>query len=348
LYKINSRQKIPKKIWILLLIFIIVFTAAIIGIRQYYFANLKPVSSQYDSHIVTIPSGATVDQISSELYNDHLITYPWVFEWYIHSQNLNDKLEAGTFALSPSYSLQKIASIIASGHVAEGVVTIVPGKTVAQIQATFLADGFSAKEVEQAFNPNTYKNVPVLAYKPQSVTSLEGLLYPDSFDKTSATTASFIVRESLIEMGQHLTTNIQKAFANEGLTVYQGLTLASIIEQEVANHADRPEVAQVFLTRLKEGVPLGSDVTANYGAVLNNQPPSLSYDSAYNTLLHKGLPPTPIGTVSDNAIIAAAYPAKTNWQYFVTGDNGVTYFEKTLSQHNSDVAQYCHKLCAQP
>jgi len=348
LFKIQTRQKVPKKLWFLSFILIILFIASIVGVRQYYFANLKPASDDKTKQIVTIPSGATVDQISSELYGRHLISSPWVFDWYIHSQNLNNKLEAGTFALSPSYSLQKIASIIASGHVAEGVVTIVPGTTVAQIETTFITAGFSRAEVEQAFNPNNYNNVPVLAYKPKSVTTLEGLLYPDSFDKTSATSASYIVKESLDEMSQHITASVQKAFASEGLSVYQGLTLASIIEQEVSNHADRPEVAQVFLSRLKEGIPLGSDVTANYGAILNHQPPSLTYDSAYNTLLHKGLPPTPIGTVSNNAIISAAYPAHTNWQYFVTGDNGVTYFEKTLSQHNSDVSQYCHKLCAQP
>ena len=108
------------------------------------------------------------------------------------------------------------------------------------------------------------------------------------------------------------------------------------------------QVAQVFLTRLSRGSPLGSDVTANYGAVAAGVAPSLSFDSPYNTLIHPGLPPTPIGTISENALLAVANPAPTQWLYFVTGDNGTTYFEATIAQHNADAAAYCHKLCAIP
>ncbi len=94
------------------------------------------------------------------------------------------------------------------------------------------------------------------------------------------------------------------------------------------------------------GIPLGSDVTAYYGARINGQPPSTSYDSPYNTLLHKGLPPGPISNVSDSSLSAVAHPANTDWLYFVSGDNGNTYFSKTLEEHQALTAQYCHKLCS--
>ena len=324
------------------------FFAALIGVRMYYFANLKPASQVQKTVIVNIPSGSTVTQIGNILYHYHLITSTWVFEWYVHSQNLNNKLEAGTFALAPSDNLGQIAAIIASGHVAEGTVTILPGKTIAQIKDALINNGFLPNQVTAAFNPALYHNLPILADKPASANSLEGLLYPDTFDKTSTTPVSTIINESLVEMGQHITPTMQTDFANEGLSVYQAITLASIVEQEVSKSSDRSQAAQVFLTRLKQSIPLGSDVTANYGAIINGQSPSLSYDSPYNTLLHPGLPPTPIGSVSLSSLNAVANPASTNWLYFVTGDNGVTYFEQTLQQHNADTSQYCHKLCAQP
>jgi len=338
------------RLWLIGIALVVLFFVSVVGIREYYYANLKPVSSNSNAKtiILAVPSGATIAQIGNLLAQRHLIRSSWVFDWYVHSANLSSKLEAGTFALSANNSVQHIANVIASGHVAEGVVTILPGKTLAQIKQSLINDGFSVANVTAALNPSLYSNLPIIADKPASVNTLEGLLYPDSFDKTSTTSASVIIRESLTEMGQHITPSMQKAFANEGLSVYQGITLASIVEQEVSKPSDRSQVAQVFLSRLKQGIPLGSDVTANYGAVINNQPPSLSYNSPYNTLLNPGLPPTPIGTVSDGSLNAVAHPANTNWLYFVTGDNGTTYFEQTLQQHNADTAQYCHKLCAQP
>ena len=344
----STRHKIPLKLWIIGIGLIVLFAVAVVGIRKYYFANLKPVSNSPKTVILTIANGASVSQIASKLSAHHLITSSWAFEWYVHSENLSNKLEAGTFALSPSDSLQQVASIIVSGHVAEGVVTIVPGTTIAQIQNSLINNGFTPSNVASSLNSTIYGDLPILADKPAGVNTLEGLLYPDTFDKTATTSAAVIVRESLTEMGQHITPALQTAFAQEGLSVYQAITLASIVEQEVSKPADRPQVAQVFLTRLKQDTPLGSDVTANYGAVVNGQAPSLTYDSPYNTLIHSGLPPSPIGTVSQSSLDAVAYPASTSWLYFVTGDDGTTYFETTLDQHNADAAQYCHKLCAEP
>ena len=155
------------------------------------------------------------------------------------------------------------------------------------------------------------------------------------------------IAESLTEMQEHLTSDIRKGFTNHGLTVYQGVTLASIVEQEVPGLGDRNQAAQVFLKRLGINMELGSDVTAFYGAIRAGVTPAVDYDSPYNTLLHKGLPPSPISTVSDSALQAVAHPATTDWLYFVAGDDGRTYFARTLDEHNANVKKYCHKLCGQ-
>jgi UPF0755 protein len=216
-----------------------------------------------------------------------------------------------------------------------------------QVRADLINDGFSPTAVDAALQPAQYSDLPVLAFKPSTVDTLEGLLWPDSFEKTDATAPSVIIRESLEEMSNHLTSQIQAAFAAEGLTTYQGLILTSIVGQEVSKPADQAQVAQVFLSRLKDNMSLGSDVTANYGAIIAGHAPSLSYDSPYNTLIHTGLPPTPISTISASALEAAAYPASTNWLYFVTGDNGTTYFSTNLADQQANTQKYCHKLCAE-
>jgi UPF0755 protein len=129
--------------------------------------------------------------------------------------------------------------------------------------------------------------------------------------------------------------------------VHQAIILASIVEQEVGLKTDRPIVAQVFLKRYKEEIPLGADPTARYGAIMNGREPSVLYDSLYNTRIHKGLPPGPIGNVSVTSIEAVAFPAQTSWLYFVAGDDGVTHFSKTLEEHEELTRKYCTKLCNQ-
>lgn len=342
----NRRRRVPRRLWIVAGLVLVIIIGAIIFVRHQYYQDLKPVSNDQRTQIVTILSGSSVKQIASILAGRHLIHNAQVFEWYVHSKELYSSLQAGTYALSPSEDVPTIANTLTKGKVATKLVTILPGRRIDQVRADLINDGFSPAAADSALKPSHYQNLPALSFKPASQTSLEGLLYPDSFERTSTTDPSVIVRESLIEMGKELSPSLQAAFAKEGLSTYQGITLASIVEQEVASPTDREQVAQVFLSRLKQGMRLGSDVTANYGAIQAGKAPSLSYDSPYNTLTHKGLPPGPISTVSADSLQAVAHPAQTDWLYFVTGDNGKTYFETTLQQHQADTAKYCHKLCS--
>ena len=323
---------------------------AIIGIfisRSIYYRDLEPVSNNQKTQIFTVEKGSSTKEIAVGLEEDHLIRSAWAFQLYIHSKELGNQLQAGTYALSPSQSTPEIVKTLSGGKVATRLVTILPGRRIDQVRADLINAGFAPADVDQALDPAQYKDLPALAYKPADVTTLEGLLWPDSFQKDSTTSASFIVRESLVEMGQHLTPDVQAAFAAEGLTTYQGLILASIITQEVDKPEDQTQAAQVFLTRLKNGMMLGSDVTTRYGAIAAGYAPSLAYDSIYNTHTHLGLPPTPISTVTANTLAAAAHPASTNWLYFVTGDDGTTHFSSTLQDHEALTAKYCHKLCNQ-
>lgn len=345
-YTVSHRNRPPKRVWWLLVSLIVLVLVGVFLSRHIYNLDLQPVNNSPKTQIFTVVEGSSVKQISSDLQKSHLIRSAWAFQLYVHSKELNDELKAGTYALSPSENTVTIVTTLTRGKVATRLVTILPGRRIDQVRADLINDGFSPADVDQALNPAQYADLPALAFKPDNVTTLEGLLWPDSFQKDSTTSASFIIRESLVEMGQNLTPNLQAAFAAEGLTTYQGLTLASIVGQEVNKPSDQPQVAQVFLSRLKSGSTLGSDVTADYGAIAAGLAPSLSYDSPYNTLQHPGLPPTPISTISGDALNAAAHPAATNWLYFVTGDDGTTYFSTNLQDHQALTAKYCHKLCS--
>lgn len=348
-YFVNRKlNRLPKKVVIIVGAILLIFIVGSVIVRGVYNDRLKPVSNSSVAQIVTIKSGSSVKNIADLLANDHLIRSSWAMQLYVHSTNLHDKLLAGTYALSPNESTQQIVNIISSGKIATKMVTILPGRRIDQVKADLINDGYSPTQVNYALNPALYSSLPVMSFVPKGTTTLEGLLWPDSFEKTSSTPLTHIITESLNEMAKHLTANVQSEFASEGLTTYQGLILTSIVNQEVSKPSDQSQVAQVFLSRLKNNTPLGSDVTANYGAIAAGQAPSLSYDSPYNTLIHNGLPPTPISTISASSLKATTHPANTSWLYFVTGDNGTTYFSTTLQQQQANTAEYCHKLCAAP
>jgi UPF0755 protein len=296
---------------------------------------------------VTITSGSSVSDIAKQLEKLGLIRSSKVFEWYVRSHNFREKLQAGTYSISKYESVPQIVDKMVKGKVAADLVTILPGKTLMEVRQAFVTAGFSPGAVDDALQADRYRaDYPALADNPPG-TDLEGFLYPDSFQKTATTDPRQIIGLSLDEMQKHLTSDIRSGFARQGLTVYQGVILASIVEKEVSTQSDRNQVAQVLLRRLKSDMPLQSDVTARYGAVRAGAMPSVTYDSAYNTYLHKGLPPGPIGTVTEGSLRAVARPATTDWLYFVTGDDGTTYFSHTLQEHEDFTNKYCHQKCSQ-
>lgn len=335
----------PKRVILLVALAIFLVIAVTVAVRQFYFANLRPVSdSPQTAQLITIESGSTVDEIAKQLEDAGIIRSAWAFRLYVSSKEVRNDLQAGTYSLDPSQSVPEIVAQLTRGKVATDLVTILPGQRLDQIRATLINDGFGEAEVDAALNPDNYKGHPALVDKPPGA-NLEGYLYPDSFQKTDATNAGSIVRQSLDQMEVHLTPDLREAFAEQGLSVYQAIIMASIVEQEAANQSDREQVAQVYLKRLRQDMRLEADPTAYYGARLDGQPLRVGYPSAYNTYLNDGLPPTPISNVSAGSLQAVAHPAGTEWLYFVAGDDGVTHFSKTLAEHEAATQKYCTKLC---
>lgn len=339
----------PRRAWLrrVMLSFGVLFlllVAATVGVWHFYNQNLRAVSDHGFTQSIIIESGSTPASIADLLHEKGIIRNAWTFERYVQSKGVSGDLQAGTYSLSPTQTIADIVSQLTHGKVTTELVTILPGQRLDQIRRSLINDGFNEADVDAALQAAHYEGNAALVDKPAG-NSLEGYLYPDSFQRSGTTNVSAIIQESIAEMQTHLTPDIRAAFAKEGLSTYQGIILASIVEQEVSKQSDRTQAAQVFLKRMNVGMPLGSDVTAMYGSRLAGQGTSLSYDTPYNTRIHTGLPPTPISNVSASSLQAVAHPASTDWLYFVAGDDGNTYFSRTLQEHEALTEQYCHKLC---
>ena len=334
----------PRRLVVMVLIIMGLIVAGMIAVRIFYNANLAAVSDSTASQTYIIEEGATISQVADDLQEKELIRSSLVFQLYVRSKGDKNPLIAGAYRLQPNLSTPAIVSILSRGKVATDLVTILPGQRVDQIRASLIGSGFAEADVDAALDPTLYEDSPALVDKPDGA-SLEGYLYPDSFQRTSATKPQEIIKKSLELMSENLTPDIRAAFASQGLSTYQGLVLASVVEQEAASQADRDQVAQVFLKRLAIGMPLQSDPTGKYGAVLAGKEPQLGYESPYNTYTHTGLMPTPISNVSKSSLQAVAKPANTDWLYFVAGDDGTVHFSNTIEEHEHLTQQYCTKLC---
>lgn len=318
---------------------------ATVAVQYVYRQNLEAVNKRdTTTQTVTVERGASVKGIAKQLKDAGLIRSTWAFEWYVNSKEVRNALQAGSYMFSSSQTIPEIVSQLTHGKIVTDLLTILPAQRLDQLRQIFERFGYSREEIDHALDSRTYLDHPALVDKPAGV-GLEGYLYPDSFQKTANTPLSSIVALSLDEMSERLTPELRAAFADQGLSTYQGIILASIVEQEVSNPHDRAQAAQVFLKRLRAGIPLGADPTATYGAIAAGQKPSFAYDSPYNTHLHAGLPPTPISNVSNSSLQAVAHPASTDWLFFVAGDDGKTYFSRTLQEHEALTQQYCHRLC---
>lgn len=356
----SSKRRWPKNLMIIGVILLALTILSVLIIRRTYEANLRPLSSSQQVQQVTIPRGATVEEIANQLEEAKLIRAAWAFEWYVRTNDGLEALQAGSYPLRANQSVADIVSVLTNGKVSTDLITILPGKRIDEIKATLINNGFTEDEVDAALDPKTYEGHPALVDKPAKA-DLEGYLYPESFQKTGDTRPEEIVRGALDEMQKRLTPDVRAGITRQGLTVYQGIILASIIEQEVSNPDDKPTVAQVFLKRIKMGMQLGSDVTAFYGAItdgvtLSNDPAraaavAIAHNSPYNTRMYEGLPPGPISNFSEASLKAVINPANTDFLFFVAGDPaddgtpGKTYFSKTVAEHEALTREYCKKLC---
>lgn len=342
----KKRSKVKTFLWVLasLLIFLMLALAALWG---WYRLSLEPVSPGNEARTrVEIVSGSSPSQIGQLLEEKKLIRSRYAFDIYTRLTGTRNKLQAGTYSLSPSESTKGIVDHLVAGKVDQFSLTFLPGATLAQNRAQLLAVGYSETEVDTALKKQ-YDH-PLFADKPASA-DLEGYIYGETYKFQSSATVEEVLRDTFDLYYKVLAeNNLIEGFKAHGLNLYEGITLASIIQREVPTPADQKQVAQVFFTRLSIGMELGADATFMYAAKKLGVPPTPSLDSPYNTRKYTGLPPGPIATPGLTALKAVAAPADGDYIYFVSGDDGTTHFARTLTEHEANTRNYCQKNCLLP
>lgn len=311
---------------------------------SWYQGELAPVTSDTTKHVrITIKQGSSPSIIGDQLKNEGVIRNKLAFSIYTKLTGTENSLKAGTFNLQPSLSTPKIVEHLVAGREEEINVTFLPGDTLENNRKKLITLGYTEMEIDEAFN-KTY-NRPLFDSKPAN-TTLEGYLYGETIQFSSSATVETILSRFFDEYEAVIAeNNLVEGFKRQGLSLFEGITLASIVQKETSNPDSQRQVARVFLNRIEEGMNLGSDVTYQYVADKLGIPRDPGLNSPYNTRIHTGLPPGPIATPGKTALIAVANPANNDYLFFLAGDDNRMHYGKTDAEHQQNIVRYCKIKC---
>ncbi|MBD3688773.1 endolytic transglycosylase MltG [Winkia sp. C62] len=336
---------------ILIAVAVAVVVAAIASIG--YLGGLRSLVSGADDYegrgsgevSVTIPEGATGRDIAQILADADVVASPQAFENAYSSSSLAKGIQAGSYTLRKHMSASEaLAMLLNPASKADLTITIPEGFTKAQVKDRLVSIGqFSADEVDKAM-----ANTQALGIPAEANGNIEGWLAPDTYTIGPNESA-----ESLLKTMVNLTIKRLDAAGVSPADRQAVLTKGSIIEREVNKDEYYPMVARVVENRLSDNPEthglLQMDSTVLYGLGKTGGIPSrddLAKDTPYNTYLHKGLPPSPIGAVGEKAIAAVMKPSAGNWMYYVTVnlETGETKFASTLDEqtkNTEELKRYC-------
>lgn len=339
-----KRRRGLKVAIIALIVLVVIAVAGAVAAYSWYQGQLRPVAPDSKQRVrIIVESGMGPKMIGTLLKEHELIHSTAGFDWYTRLTGTSNVLQAGTYSLSPSMSLPDIISHLKDGKTDTFTITFLPGATLADNKKVLLKAGYSQKNIDAAFEKQ-YDH-PLFATKPASA-DLEGYIYGETYEFAASATVEDILATTFDQMYKVIKDNgLTAAYKKRGLSLYEGITLASIVQREEKELADQKQVAQVFYLRLKKDMPLGSDPTYQYIADKTGQPRDPGLDSPYNTRKVAGLPPGPISMPGESALLAVAQPAKGDYLYFLNGDDNKMHFAHTQEEHEQNIAEYCKLKC---
>lgn len=313
------------------------------AVLEKYYTPVDPESTE--EVVVKIPSGSTTTSIGEILYENGLIQNVNAFKAKVRLMEMDGKMQAGDYKLSPSMDVESIVKKITSGDVfvETFTVTIPEGYEVRQIVDRLESMGAINREVflnlllEYPFEYGFLDGV-------DRSNRLEGFLFPDTYEFKSGVDELTIITRMLDRFDRVFEDAYYEQSQVLGMSIEEVVTLASLIEREAMLEEEFKLVSSVFHNRLERGQKLESCATVQY--ILQERKPVLSFadteiESPFNTYLIAGLPPAPIASPGKLALEAALYPEETNYLFFVTkeSNDGSHYFNETYDQHLRDAAK---------
>jgi UPF0755 protein len=299
----------------------------------------RPLELPEASMILDIPRGTSLRGLAGQMTHEGLLRHPYYFIALAYRQGDQARIKAGEFEVTSGMTPVDLLARITSGQVVQHPITLVEGWTFRQaVEAIERHDRFSG-------DLGSLYDDALMAKLGRPGEHPEGRLFPDTYGFPRGTQRLVVLRRAFDRMDQVLAE--EWAGRSEGLPVesaYEALILASIIEKETGVARERPEIAGVFVRRLKKGMRLQTDPTVIYGMGEryegNIRRADLREATPYNTYVINGLPPTPIALPGRAAIHAALHPADGDSLYFVSRGDGSHVFSVTLEQHNRAVRRY--------
>jgi peptidoglycan lytic transglycosylase G len=310
----------------------------VIGLQAWWVLT-PALSVRSGPRVVEIPAHRGSLEVAQILDEAGVIRSPLGFLLLTLVRGSARSLKAGEYEVPQGANALRILAMLEAGQVVQHTVVFREGYTVAELARSLESEG--VVPAENVLRAST--NGLFLQTLGVPGDSLEGYLYPDTYQFVKGMTAEEILTKMVARMRERVSADILAAAQARDLNFHQLLTLASIIEKEAVDPSEMPLISAVFWNRLKLEMPLQADPTVQYAVGKERQRltrDDLMVESPFNTYRRAGLPPGPIAGPSIAAIRAAVNPAPVGYLYFVATDDRRHQFSVTLADHNAAVARY--------
>lgn len=282
--------------------------------------------------------------IAKDLKAEGVIKNSFFFQLAAFISGSAGRLQAGIYDISPNMSIAAIIQKLASGDIAKKKVVILEGWDTGDItKYTETKKLYAAKDFNEAAKKDFTADFPFLKNRPKGA-SLEGYIFPDTYVIPIETNAEDFIKISLANFNKRLTPELRTAIAKQHKTIFQIVTMASILEKEVPSLQDKKIVAGILWKRIENGMPLQVDSTINYITGKNDSralTKDLKINSLYNTYKYLGLPAGPISNPGMDSILAAIYPTKSAYWFYLSADGtGKTVYSRTFADHSLAIEKY--------
>lgn len=328
-----------------IIIFLTLFVFGIAFLTLYFWSGIYLSKSKNfsETKIIQIKKGDTLEEIAQKLEREGLIKKARFFTLYNFVSCNTPRLKAGYYLFSPSMTIPEIVAKIVRGEVIKDKITIIEGWSTKDVANHFETKNICQKEdFFRIISKDFSSEFEFLKDKPKNQ-NLEGYLFPDTYEIIYGEEPENLIKRILKNFDKKITQEMRKEIENQRKTIFEIVTMASLLEKEVKTIEEKKLVSGILWKRLENKMPLQVDATINY--ITGKRTTKISIeetkiDNPYNTYLYLGLPPGPICNPGLDSLTAAIHPQGSDYWYYLTAPEGTTIFSKTYQEHLIAKAKY--------